>query len=104
MKELQSDTSIVILPVDKGRSTVILNHVDYLEKCLDHVNNGPYQLLQKNPTTKINTKTMKQLKFLKDNKFTDNKLYYLKPTDSPVPRIYGQLKIHKPGVPICPIL
>ena len=25
LKELQSDTSIVILPADKGRSTVILN-------------------------------------------------------------------------------
>ena len=32
LKELQSDTSIVILPADKGRSTVILNREDYLEK------------------------------------------------------------------------
>ena len=47
---------------------------------------------------------MKQLKVLKDNKFIDNKLYYyLKPTDSPAPRFYGQPKIHKPGVPIRPI-
>ena len=44
---------------------------------------------------------MKQLKVLKDNEFTDNKLYYhLKPTDSPAPRCYGQPNIHKPGVPI----
>ena len=35
LKELQSDTSIVILPADKGRSTVILNREDYLEKCMD---------------------------------------------------------------------
>ena len=54
---------------------------------------------------------MKRLKVLKDNKFIDNKLYYyLKLTDSPVPRIYGQPKIHKPGVlfhivtPRCTIL
>ena len=47
LKELQSDTSIVILPADKGRSTVILNREDYLEKCMDHINNGPYQLLKK---------------------------------------------------------
>ena len=104
LKELQSDTSIVILPADKGRSTVILNHEDYLEKCMDHINNGPYQLLKKDPTTKIKTKTLKQLKVLKDNEFIDNKLYYyLKPTDSPAPRFYGQPKIHKPGVPIRPI-
>ena len=42
LKELQSDTSIVILPADKGRSTVILNREDYLEKCMDHIKNGPY--------------------------------------------------------------
>ena len=61
LKELQSDTSIVILPADKGRSTVILNREDYLEKCMDHINNGPYQLLKKDPTTKIKTKTLKHL-------------------------------------------
>ena len=59
LKELQSDTSIVILPADKGRSTVILNREDYLEKCMDHINNGPYQILKKDPTTKIKTKTLK---------------------------------------------
>ena len=31
-KELESDTSIVILPANKDRSTVILHHEDYLEK------------------------------------------------------------------------
>ena len=104
MKELQSDTSIVILPADKGRSTVILNREDYLEKCMAHINNGPYQLLKKDPTTKIKTKTLKQLKVLKDNEFIGNKLYYcLKPADSLAPRFYGQTEIHKPGVPTRPI-
>ena len=93
LKELQFDASIVILPADKDRSTVILNREDYLEKCMDHINNGPYQLLRKDPTTKIKAKTLKQLKVLKDNEFIDNKLYYyLKPTDSPTPRFYGQQK------------
>ena len=105
MKELQSDTSIVILPADKGRSTVILNRENYLEKCMDHINNGPYQLLKKDTTTKIKTKTLKQLKVLKVNEFIDNKLcYYLKPTDSPAPRFYGQPKIQKPGIPIRPFV
>ena len=47
LKELQSDTSIVILPADKGKSTIILNREDYLGKCMDHINNGSYQLLKK---------------------------------------------------------
>ena len=42
---------------------------------------------------------------LKNNEFIDNKLYcYLKPTDLPEPRFHGQQKIHKPGVPIRPIV
>ena len=45
LKELKSDSPIVILPADKGRSTVIFNREDYLEKCIDHIINGPNQLL-----------------------------------------------------------
>ena len=40
---------------------------------MDHINNGPYQLLEKGLTTKIKTKTLKQLKVLKDNEFINNK-------------------------------
>ena len=58
---------------------------------MDHINNGPYQLLKKYPTAKIKAKSLKQLKVLKDNKFVDNKLYYyFKPTGSIAPRVYGQ--------------
>ena len=60
LKELQTDTSIVILPANEGRSIVILNRKCYLEKFMDHINSGPYQLLKKDPTTKIkaNTKSL----------------------------------------------
>ena len=76
-----------------------------MDKCIDHIKNGPYQLLKKDPTTKIKTKTLKQLNVLKDNDFIDKKLYcYLIPTDLPAPRCYGQPKIHKPRLPIRPVL
>lgn len=45
-KELQFDTSMVILPADKGRSTVILNCEGYLEKFMNYINNGPHQLIK----------------------------------------------------------
>ena len=65
---------------------------------MDHINNGPYQLLKKDLATKTKKKKLKQLKVLKDNEFIDNKLYYyLKTTTSPAPRFDGQPKIHKPG-------
>ena len=85
MKELQSDTSVVILPADKSRSTVILNREDYLEKCMNHINNGPYELLKKDPATKNKCKTLRQLKALKDNSWL---------------RSYSQPKIHKSEVPL----
>ena len=47
LKELQSHTLTVILPADKGKSTAIFNCEDYLEKCMDHINHVPYQILLK---------------------------------------------------------
>ena len=105
MKSLQSDTSILILPADKGGSTVILNREDYLKKSMDHINNNSYQLLKRGSTTKITAKTLQQLNALKGNEFIDNRLYYyLEPTDLPAPRSCGRLKTCKPEVPICPIV
>ena len=86
LRELQADTSIVILPADKGRSTIIPEREGGLGGCMDRIGNGTYQLLKKDPTTEIKTKALKQLKVLRDNEFTDNK-YYCKPTDSPAPTI-----------------
>ena len=61
---------------------------------MDHISNGSYQLLKKDPTTKIKPKTLKQLKVLKNNEFIDNKLYYnLKLTDSPAPRSHDFLYV-----------
>ena len=84
-KRLQSDMWIVILPADKGRSTVIVNPEDYLGNCKDHM-----ILL---PTLKPKT--------TKGSEGQENELYYyLTPTDSPVPTFYGQPKMLKPVVPM----
>ena len=102
----QSNTSIKTLSAKNDRSTVIFNREEYLEKCVDHINNGPCQLLKKDATTKIKAKTLKnQLKALKEKEFIDNKFYYyFKPTDPPLPIFHGQPKVYKTGVPICPIV
>ena len=72
---------------------------------MNHINNGPHQLLKKDPTIKIKTKTLKQSKVPKESKFIDNELYYyLKSTDSSAPRLHSQPKTHKPGVPKRPIV
>ena len=45
-----------------------------MENCNDHINMGLYQLLKKDPNTKIKTKTLQQFKVLKENELIDNKL------------------------------
>ena len=59
LKELQCHSSIVVLQAAKDRSTVNLNREGSLEICMDYINNDQYQLLKKDPTTKIDTKTFK---------------------------------------------
>ena len=50
-KELQSHTSIVILPAGKSRYTVTFNYADHLGKYIDLKSNGPYQLIKKDSAT-----------------------------------------------------
>ena len=105
LHSLREDKSIIILPADKGRSTVILNKQDYINKCQDHLNNGPYTKIQKDPTESVKKEARQKLSLLKDSGKIDQQLYFkLKPTDSQAPRLYGLPKIHKPAVPIRPIV
>ena len=64
LKEIQSGTSIVTLPADKVRSTLILNREVYH---MDHIKNGPYQLLKKDAPSK--SKALKPLEVLKNIEF-----------------------------------
>ena len=101
----REDNSIIILPAVKGRSTVILNKQDYINRCQDHLNNGPYTKIQKDPTESVKKEARQKLSLLKDAGKIDQQLYFkLKLTDSQVPRFYGLPKIHKPAVPIRPIV
>ena len=48
LKNLRSNEDIVILKVDKGGSTVVLNRADYNTKMLDHLTtSGSYRKLSK---------------------------------------------------------
>ena len=59
LKELQSSSWIVILPNNKGMSTVILNHENNWGKYMVHINNGSYQLLKKILLPKLKPKHWK---------------------------------------------
>ena len=50
---LAKDQSIVILPSDKDRATVILDAEDYKDKMQQLLKDGSYQKLKREPTKKI---------------------------------------------------
>ena len=71
---LKEDKEITILPADKGRATVILNKEDYIKKCNDHLDSGPYIKLKKDPTERIKREARTKLAILRDNGTIDQSL------------------------------
>lgn len=64
---LRNDESIVILPADKGKSTVVMDRTEY-RKISELLNDGSYQPLKKDPTGKSlqihSSKLRKKEKFM----------------------------------------
>ena len=105
LHSLKEDKEITILPADKGRATVILNKEDYIKKCNDHLDSGPYIKLKKDPTERIKKEARTKLAILRDNGTIDQSLYIkLKPRDSQAPRFYGLPKMHKTSILVRPIV
>ena len=90
---------------DKGNSTVIINHTEYIRK-------GEFEFNKKECHTKLNYNPLNQLtkstsKFLKkwlnfgmfdcDDSFTEIELNI---SNTNLPRAYALIKIHKNGYPI----
>ncbi|XP_054257427.1 uncharacterized protein LOC128982491 [Macrosteles quadrilineatus] len=100
---LGKDGTVKILPADKGNATVVLDTVTYEEKMLETLQSGKYTQLKKDPTEtferKIATTLRKHKKF-----FSDKQRTRLTPHHSKIPHMYGLPKIHKPNVPLRPIV
>ena len=91
LQELKKDTSVMILPADKGRATVILDKSDYFGK-VDKILNDKktYQILKKNPTTTFKNRLINILRNIKKESNISQTLYrQLYPTSDQAPRFYG---------------
>ena len=116
LKRLSKDTSVTILPADKGRAVVVMDSSDYQQKIHGLLQDqNTYTKIsdrRRNPTPSteksLNT-LLKQIKGLTSTQDPgvqqfDYKLYYtLRSTDATPATFYGLPKIHKPGVPLRPI-
>ncbi|KAL9964367.1 hypothetical protein ACROYT_G027998 [Oculina patagonica] len=105
LKSLKEDESIMVLPADKGRASVVMDADTYRTKMSTLIENGPYQLLNKDPTDRLTRKLSKELLTLKRNGDLSGAVYNkIRPRHKQPPRIYGLPKIHKADIPLRPIV
>ncbi|XP_072033096.1 uncharacterized protein [Amphiura filiformis] len=106
IKDLKKAEDIIILPADKGKSTVVLDRVDYDEKVNTMLGDKKtYEELPNDPTAKYKRKLVSALsKLKKEGKITETKYKQLYPTAENVPRLYCTPIIHKPNTPLRPIV
>ena len=88
LQELKKDDTVMILPADKGRATVVLDKSEYHSKVQDILaDKKTYELLKKDPTVTYKNKLIKILKEIKKEgniptPFTGNStLQQIKPHD-----------------------
>jgi hypothetical protein len=96
----------MILPADKGRTTVILDKAEYLDKMKVLLSDtNTYSVLKKDPTNKFKNKLLDMLRKWEKDKAIPRDLYWkIKPQADQVPRAYGLPKVHKANRPLRPIV
>lgn len=106
IKSLQNDKSIVILPADKGNCTVVMDREEYDVKCTTMLNDtDTYLPLSIDPTRIYEKKVLKEcLNLKKANKLSEAEYKTIITKNATIPHFYGLPKIHKPDVPLRPIV
>ncbi|BHF64967.1 hypothetical protein SprV_0200797600 [Sparganum proliferum] len=106
MKRLKMDKDIIVLPADKGRATVVMNRVDYNEKAQGLLDDQ--QSYRSAPASQAKSMSGQLTGLLsrlrRKNVISLDEWRQTKPTDTALARFYGLPKIHKPNVPLRPIV
>ncbi|XP_064479224.1 uncharacterized protein LOC135392444 [Ornithodoros turicata] len=106
LRDLKSDASVVILPADKGKGTVLLDGEVYDRKMLQLLDDPVhFEKMAADPTAKSERQLVDHLRRLRREGKIDETLYRrLFSSDGAVPKIYGVPKIHKEDCPLRPIV
>ena len=104
--DLKKNQNVMVLAADKGRATVLMNTVDYKNKIMDLLNDtNIYERLKKDPTKSYKDKFINILRKWKTEKTITDTIYHkIYPTSDTIAKFYGLPKIHKPSVPLRPIV
>ena len=105
LKEMKKDDTRQILTADKGVSMVVLDSEDYTAKSETLLQQSNYKGLKTDPTNKYKNKLIALLKTIKAEGGMDDITYKrLYPTGAVPPKYYGLPNVHKPGMPLRPII
>jgi hypothetical protein len=103
MKSLRLNKEIRIVQADKGNCTPVLDESKYKEKLNNLLGSWIYEPLPKYPTTKVERRVQKLLSKYKTVLPTETKRE-LTPYHSKPLHLCGFPKIHKPDIPLRPIV
>ena len=106
LKDLACDENILVLPADKGKATVVINRTDYDAKMLMMLKDeSTYCPLEKDPTSALERRMNSTLMKLKQSGHLPDRVYAcLRSSAGKTPLLYGLPQVHKPDVPLRPIV
>nr|VZI11412.1 unnamed protein product [Spirometra erinaceieuropaei] len=106
LRELKADKDLVIVPADKGRSTVVLDRTDYLQKAKDLLEDRQFYVpCATNPVKALTREINATLLALENSgAITPTDRRMARPQDTALARFYGLPKVHKDGAPLRPIV
>ena len=105
-KFLKDNPDITILKPDKSNKTVVMNTTDYNNKMDDLLNDSTtYKKIRNDPTNIYQTKNNTFIKkIISKKQLSDIEAKNLMIHNAVAPKIYGLPKLHKPNIPLRPIV
>lgn len=106
LSKLKNDESIMVLPADKGSTTVILNKIDYINEGLRQLNDASfYTTVTADPCEQLVVEIQNYIYLnASDEGLSDNDISALIPSNPRTPHFYMLPKVHKAGNPGRPIV
>nr|VZI26222.1 unnamed protein product [Spirometra erinaceieuropaei] len=106
LREFKANKDLVIVPADKGRSTVVLDRTDYLQKAKGLLEDRQFYIpCATNPVKALTREINVTLLALENSgAITPTDRRMARPQDTALVRFYGLPKVHKDGAPLRPIV
>ena len=106
LKELKKNDNLLILPADKGRATVVMDREKYDDKLSTMLaDTATYEKLKRDPAPALERRMNSILLALNRKGSLHTKLYEkLRSSAGRNPLLYGLPKVHKPQIPLRPIV